>query len=298
MRLAKANNDEPATLLDPCVVKHDGKWHLFAGGPGGVMYYQLADFNADGPIVRGRKLSFTGGGGVPQVYFHRASNKWHLVGQMSYKDDQGKMRFAPCLSTNDAVDKPDGWSALTKMQVAAPLDENNKPSGWMDFYVIFDGDRVHLFGTSGGRLWRTETQSADFPQGWSTPVLALRSNIVYANHVYRQETEQGTRFLNTITSSAQDPETKKNKQFQVSYVAETLAGPWTPEFVKWEQPYAGFANITFNDARWNREIIHGEPLRSSAISLKLGVTVLICQTLQPVRERKGARNEKGPGPFS
>ena len=260
-RLAKSNNDEPATLLDPCVVKHDGSWHLFAGGPGGVMYYQLDDFKWDGPVVRGRKLSFTGGGGVPQVYFHRESKKWHLVGQMSYKDDEGKMRFTPCLSTNDKVENPEGWSKLTKMDVAPPVDEKGKPAGWMDFYVIFDGGKVHMFGTSGGRLWRTETKTADFPQGWTKPVLALKANIAYACHTYRQETEKGVRFLTTITSSAQDPESKKNRQFQVSYVAEKLDGPWKPELVKWDNPFVGFGNVKILDPRWSREIIHGEPLR-------------------------------------
>lgn len=260
-RLAKTNSDDPATLLDPCAVKHDGKWHLFAGGPGGVVYYQLTDLKADGPAIRGKKLPFTGGGGVPQVYFHRESQKWHLIGQMSYKDDDGRMRFTPCISTNATIENPDGWSKLTKMQVAPPLDEGNKPAGWMDFYVIFDGEKVHLFGTSGGRLWRTETKSTDFPQGWSAPVLAIKANIGYASHTYRLDTDQGVRFLTTITSSAQDPESKKNKQFQISYIAEKLDGPWTPELVSKEAPYAGFGNCRILDPRWNREIIHGEPLR-------------------------------------
>ena len=263
-RLAKTSSDEPATLLDPCVVRHEGKWHLFAGGPAGTVYYPLDDFKADGPIVRGKKLSFTGGGGVPQVYFHRASKKWHLVGQMSFKDDEGKMRFAPCLSTNDAVDNPDGWSKLTRMEVALPVDEQGKTAGWMDFYVIFDDAKAHMFATSGGKLWRMETKAADFPQGWSKPVIALKANIVYASHTYRQETEKGTRFLTTITSSAQDPTTKKNKQFQVSFTAEKLEGAWTPELVKWDNPFVGFGNAKIADERWSREIIHGEPLRQGS----------------------------------
>lgn len=137
------------------------------------------------------------------------------------------------------------------------------PAGWMDFYVIFDSDKVHLFGTSGGRLWRTETRTADFPQGWTKPVLALKANIVYASHTYRQETEKCVRFLTTITSSANDPESKKNRQFQVSYVAERLDGPWTPDLVKWDNPFVGFGNARITDTRWSREVIHGEPLRES-----------------------------------
>ncbi|QDU29254.1 Alpha-L-arabinofuranosidase C precursor [Anatilimnocola aggregata] len=259
-RLAKSDSDAPATLLDPCAVKHGGQWHVFAGGPGGVMYYPLDDFKPDGAVIRGRKTS-AAGLGVPQVYYHRASKKWHMVGQQSYKDGDGKMWFTPVLSVNDTVGDPAGWSKPIPMQVALPLEENKRAAGWMDFYVIFESEKVHLFGTSGGRLWRTETKTAGFPQGWSTPVLALKGNIGLASHTYRQDSDKGPRFFATITSSAQDPESKKHKQLQVSYIAEKLDGPWTPEKDKKDIPYVGFGNCIIADPRWNREIIHGEPLR-------------------------------------
>jgi endo-1,4-beta-xylanase len=259
-RLAKHNSDDPAVLLDPCVVKHDGKWHLFAGGPAGVMYYQLEGFKADGPVVRGKKLSLTGLA-VPQVYFHRASKKWHMIGQQSYKDDEGKNRQAPVISMSDKLDDPDGWSKPARMEVAVPLDEKEKPVGWMDFYVIFDGDKAHMFATSAGRLWRTETKAADFPRGWVKPVVALKGNIVYASHTYRQETDKGPRFITTLTSSAPDQVSKKNRQFQVSYVAQKLDGEWSPELVKWDDPFVGFGNARIDDVRWSRDIVHGEPLR-------------------------------------
>ncbi len=259
-RLARAGSDDPATLLDPCVVRHDGKWHLFAGGPGGVMYYPLDHFKADGPVVRGRKTS-AAGLGVPQVYYHRASKKWHMVGQQSYKEAEGKTRFAPVVSVSDKVDDPDGWSKPVRMEVALPLDEKAQPVGWMDFYVIFDGDKAHLFATSGGRLWRSETRAADFPQGWSKPVVALKGNIVYASHTYRQETAKGPRYVTTITASGPDPVTKMGRQFQASYVADKLDGEWKPELVKPDAPFVGFGNAAINDPRWSRSIVHGEPLR-------------------------------------
>lgn len=259
-RLAKAGSDDPATLLDPCAVKHDGKWHLFAGGPGGVMYYRLDDFAADGPPVRGRKTS-AAGLGVPQVYYHRASKSWHMVGQQSYKDDEGKVRFAPVLSVSNKVDDPDGWSKPVRMSVAVPRDEKDKPVGWMDFYVIFDGEKVHLFATSGGRLWRSETKAADFPQGWSEPVVALKGNIVYASHTYRQETPTGPRFVTTVTASGPDPVTKMGRQFQASYVADKLDGEWKPARVAPDAPFVGFGNALIADPRWSRNVVHGEPLR-------------------------------------
>lgn len=259
-RLAKDNADDPAILLDPCVVKHDGKWHLFAGGPAGVMYYPFDDFKADGPVIRGRKTS-AAGLAVPQVYYHRASKKWHMVGQQSYKDGEGMTRLGPVLSVSDKVDDPVGWSKPVRMEIALPLDEKKMPAGWMDFYVIFDGDKAHLFATSGGLLWRSETKASDFPQGWSTPVVALKANIIYASHTYRQETPQGSRFITTITSSGHDPVTKMGRQFQVSYTTDKLDGEWKPDLVKPGTPFAGFGNASIADPRWSRNIVHGEPLR-------------------------------------
>ena len=260
LRLAKSTSDDPAALLDPAVVRHDGKWHLFAGGPAGLAYYQLDDFKSDGRTIRGRKLPLAGAA-VPQVYFHRSTKKWHLIGQMSVKDADGKSHLVPCLSTNDRVDDPDGWSKLTKLEVALP--EEDKAIRWMDFYVIHDGDKVHLFGTSSGRLWRSETRAADFPQGWTKPTAALKANIVYASHTYRLEGD-GTKFRTTVTSSIPAPKGKRNKQYQVSYVADKLEGPWTAEAATSEHPYAGPSNILIGDERWSGELIHGEPLRKDS----------------------------------
>jgi endo-1,4-beta-xylanase len=261
-RLAKPTSDDPAVLLDPAVVRHDGKWHLFAGGPAGLAYWQLDDFKSDGPTIRGRKLPLAGAA-VPQVYFHRPTKKWHLIGQMSVKDEGGKSHLVPCLSTNDRIDDPDGWSKLTKLDVALPLDDKEKAVGWMDFYVIHDGDKVHMFGTSSGRLWRSETRAADFPQGWSKPTAAIKGNIVYASHTYRLEGDTA-RYRTTVTSSTADPKTKKNKQYQVSYIADKLEGPWTAEAATSENPYAGPGNIRVTDDRWSGELVHGEPLRKES----------------------------------
>lgn len=298
-RLAKANADDSATLLDPCAVKHDGKWHLFAGGPGGVMYYPLDDFTADGPVVRGRKTS-AAGLGVPQVYYHRPSKKWHMVGQQSYKDDEGKTRFAPVLSVSDKVDDPDGWSKPARMEVAVPRDEKEKPVGWMDFYVIFDGDKAHMFATSGGRLWRSETRAADFPQGWSKPVVALKGNIVYASHTYRKEAAKGPRFITTITASGPDPVTKTVRQFQASYVADKLDGEWAPESVKPDAPFVGFGNAAIADPRWSRHVVHGEPLREGndeRMILEAEPTRFVFHAKAKLKDAEGAAATDAVGVF-
>jgi len=57
---------------------------------------------------------------------------------------------------------------------------------WLDFWVICDEKNAHLFYTSlDGRMWRRQTAMADFPFGWSEPVLALQGDIFEASHTYR-----------------------------------------------------------------------------------------------------------------
>jgi hypothetical protein len=259
LRLAQADSDEPQALLDPCAVLDGGKWHVFATVKGGTMYYALDDWRADGKVQRGVRLPI-GPDIVPQVFFHRATKKWNLIGMLQQKTGDLK-RWAPCLSTNDNVAAPEGWSKPIVLEVPAPLDDNGKAVNWMDFYVIFDDDKAHLFATSAGKLWRSETKAGNYPQGWSKPEVALKGDVVYASHTYRQEADKGARFLTTVTGRSVDPATKKNKQYQQSYVADKLEGPWRPESAMADNPFAGFANIRIADPRWSGDLVHGEPLR-------------------------------------
>ena len=290
LRFAKPTSDEPAALLDPCVVRHGDKWHLFAGSAGSILHYTLDELKADGPVVRGQKTSVAGGA-VPQVYFHRATKKWHMILQKSTKDEGGKNRLAAVLSTNDDLGDDAGWSKLTTMDVPPAVDEAGKSARWMDFYVIWEGDMAHLFATSSGTLWRSETKAASFPQGWSKPVAAATGAIVYASHTYRQPSPKGERFVTIVTSSATDPVTKKSKQFQISYVAPKLAGPWTPELSKWDAPYAGFGNAKIADARWSRDIVHGEPIREEndeRMNLEAQPTRFVFHARARLRDEEGA----------
>ena len=58
--------------------------------------------------------------------------------------------------------------------------------GWLDFWIICDQQKAHLFFTSlNGRMWRAETKLTEFPRGFGDPVIALRGDIFEASHTYR-----------------------------------------------------------------------------------------------------------------
>src|SRR5262249_58780799 len=72
---------------------------------------------------------------------------------------------------------------------------------WIDFWVIGDATRAHLFFTSlDGRMWRSETKLEDFPANWSKPEVVLEGDVFEASHTYRLK---GTdRYLTLIEALA------------------------------------------------------------------------------------------------
>jgi hypothetical protein len=247
---------EPVRLLDPCAVREGGRWHVFCGS----VYFSLEDLKPGAPTPQPIQLP-VGGAFVPQVFYFRPKRQWQFIGQIA--DTSGRYpKNAPCLCTNARIDDPQGWSKPVILDVPPPEDAANPVKAWNDFYVICDERKAHLLATSAGRLWRSETELADYPHGWSKPVVALNGDFIYASHTYRLNAGEGQpRFWLNITGVSVDAATKVRRQYQQCYIAERIEGPWRAEAATWEQPFAGPANTRITDERWFGDIVHGEPLR-------------------------------------
>lgn len=251
---------KPVRLVDPAIVRSKDRWHVFASANGGTVWFSVADF-APRPAVREVVSLPVGRCFVPQVFWFRPQSRWHLIGMMP--DSTGRFpKMAPCLCTNPDLGNPAGWSKPEVLDVPPPQDGDKPVKQWIDFWVICDERKAHLFVTSdGGRLWRSETPLEKYPHGWSEPVIALRGDFVYASHTYRQEGEGG-RFITIVTARGSDPATKQPRHYQQSYVAEHLEGEWKPASATAANPFAGTANIRMLDPLWSGDISHGEPLRA------------------------------------
>lgn len=246
---------KPGRLLDPCVVRAAGRWHVFASANEKTVYFSVKDFKTRPTDAAVATLPL-GHCFVPQVFRFRPQARWHLIGMMP--DKTGRYpKFVPTLSTNARIDDPMGWSSPQVLDVPTPEDPSKPVKLWIDFWVICDAQKAHLFGTSNdGRLWRSETPLSQYPSGWSRPVVALTGDFIYASHTYRQD-KPGARYITLVTAVG-----KERRQYQQSYVAEHLEGPWLPEAATWDTPYAGPANIRLTDNRWQGDLVHGEPLRT------------------------------------
>ncbi len=244
--------DAHVSVKDPTIVHHDGRWHLFAtvrmrSGKVDIEYLSFADWGQAEKAPRHVLNLHDQYYCAPQVFFFTPHQRWYLVYQLA--DKNRKPPFGPCFSTTENLSDPGSWSTPKPMIENAP----EKPK-WLDFWVICDADKAHLFYTSlDGHMWRCETKKSDFPLGWSTPQLALRADIFEASHTYKLK---GTNRYLTMVEAQGD-----RRRYYKAYLADRLEGPWKALADTQSRPFAGMANVQ-QDKTWTANISHGELIRA------------------------------------
>jgi hypothetical protein len=104
-------------------------------------------------------------------------------------------------------------------------------------------------------MWREATSLADFPAGWSEPVLALRGDVFEASHTYKL---QGSgKYLTLIEAQG-----GHGWRYYKAYLADRLDGAWTPLAATRDDCFASMANTRPAGDRWTDSISHGELLRA------------------------------------
>jgi hypothetical protein len=126
---------------------------------------------------------------------------------------------------------------------------------WIDFWVICDATKAHLFFTSlDGQMWRAETTLANFPKGWSRPVVALRGDLFEASHTYRLK--GFNKYLTLVEAQ------NEGRRYYKAYLADRLDGAWMPLADTRTKPFASPVNMRDVGAHWTDSCSHGELLRA------------------------------------
>ena len=244
--------DPQVALKDPTIVRHDGRWHMFctlrmASGKVDIVYLNFADWDeakkADRTVLHMHDQYYC----APQVFYFRPHQRWYLVYQMA--DKEHAPPFGPAFSTTEDLGDPASWS---KPQWLFP----DPPEGqkWLDFWVICDGAKAHLFFTSlDGRMWRSETGIDAFPRGWSAPEVAIRGDVFEASHTYKLRGKD--QYLTIIEAQGE------RRRYYKAYLADRLEGPWRGLADSREQPFAAASNVAQSDP-WTTNISHGELVRA------------------------------------
>ena len=244
------------SIKDPSVVRYDGRWHVIAttadvNASWSMVYLSFSDWSeaaAAKPYYMDQNPNLTGYHCAPQVFYFRPHKKWYLVFQSQH----------PQYSTNDDISQPGNWTRPQNFFAGKPASVIGT---WLDYWVICDEMSAYLFFTDNtGRFYRSETALADFPLGFSVPVVAMQDadqwKLFEASCTYRLEGQN--RYLTLVEAIGPGW-----RRFFRAFTAESLDGAWTPvlEANSWELPFAGSANVRFEGEAWTTSISHGEMLR-------------------------------------
>ena len=244
--------DPHVSIKDPSIVFHEGRWHLFAtlrmkSGKVCMEYLSFTDWAQANAAPREVIELHDQYHCAPQVFFFTPHRRWYLIYQFADRTRTPALR--PCFSTAADISDPKSWSKPQPMVTNAP--EKQK---WIDFWVICDAEKAHLFYTSNdGNMWRRETKLADFPLGWSEQALALKGDIFEASHTYKLKGRD--EFLTIIEAQA------PGRRYCKAYLADRLDGPWRGLADSLEKPFAARENVR-QSPEWAASISHGELLRA------------------------------------
>jgi Glycosyl hydrolase family 62 len=242
-------------VKDPSVVRYNGKWHLFCTVRGtkrshAIVYLAFADWKVANKAQRHVLPMHGGYFCAPQVFYFRPQKTWYLICQAA--DAAWSPRYRPAFATTKNIADPKSWSKLK------PLF-GHKPAGakaWLDFWVICDETRAYLFFTSlDGKMWWSATKLADFPHGWSPPVVALKGDVFEAAHTYRLK---GRRKYLTLIEAQHG----HGWRYYKAYTADKLDGQWKPLAATKDHAFASMRNVKQTGQRWTDCVSHGELLRA------------------------------------
>ncbi len=242
------------SVKDPSVVWHKDRWHLFCTVRGkarthGIAYLAFRDWPEAKRGKRSILRCHPGYFCAPQVFYFTPHKKWYLVCQAS--DEAWRPNYQPAFSQTTDLENPDSWSPLQ------PLFPSEDPGvkAWLDFWVICDDAKAHLFYTSlDGKMWRMETPITQFPHGWGKPQLALEGDIFEASHTYRV---QGRSNYFTLIEA----QNGHGWRYFKAYLADRLEGPWRPLAAGKDNAFASMKNVRQTEQRWTDVVSHGEILR-------------------------------------
>ena len=247
-------SDPCYSVKDPSIVYHDGRWHLFVTIRSQVRSHQIEYLTftdwSEAPQAEHHVLTMHPGFFcAPQVFWFEPHHTWYLICQAS--SEEWDPKYGAAYATNPDLSNPDGWSSLR------PLGHKfAQGKAGLDFWVICDTDRAHLFfTTNNGRMWHESAALADFPTGWSEPDLAIQGDVFEASHTYRLRGME--QYLTIIEAQG-----GHGWRYYKAYLADRLNGPWRPLAATKDKTLANLRNTASAGERWTDSISHAELLRA------------------------------------
>ena len=243
LKAGTAGTFDDISVKDPSIFRHQGNWHLFYTSKPSRNARQFVDGvgYVSAPTLAGLKrakrynINAIVGHEViaPQIFYFTPHNLWYLIAQTPC---DGPRQLDPIYLTNPDIGDVDGWSKPKIIDTNRP----NKDVFWIDFWVICDQHKAHLFYTDhAGSMFRMETPIERFPQGFAESrehlAVTVHGNdatgpwrLHEASHIYYVRDEG--KYLALLEAVRPHP-TKRNywdsrNRFMFAMVADAPEGPW------------------------------------------------------------------------
>jgi len=177
----------------------------------------------------------------PAMSAHADSKKkWYLLFQNLDSN------YQPMICHNKNISDVNGWST------PEVLLRKESAQKWIDFWIICDQDRAHLFYTEGHRgiMHRSTTLEA-FPHAWG-PAEQVFSGVHEAAHIYKVLSRPEYHMI-------YERNTPEGRCLGLA-IAATLEGPWR----KVTDRYATGDQLHYapTEKKWTEMVSHGEAIRS------------------------------------
>jgi Glycosyl hydrolase family 62 len=213
-------------VKDPSVVYHNGRYHVFVSVVNTNQSYSLAYLNftdwsqADDPQLHFLDTTPIGTGykAAPQVFYFAPQQRWYLIYQVGNN---------VAYSTTTDIGNPRSWSAPTRFYSSTPqiVLDNMGNGQWLDFWIICDTVNCHMYSSDdNGQLYRAQTTVANFPNGFSTPIIAMQDSnkfwLFEGANVYRLGA--ANEYLLLVEAIGEG-----RRMFR-SWTAPSASGSWTP----------------------------------------------------------------------
>jgi len=253
-------DDERFSVKDPTIVRFEGNWHLFYTVRSKKRSHQIEYITfeqwEDADDAERHVLNLSDGYYcAPQVFYFTPHKHWYLIYQVV--DPSRKPALQPAYSRTTDIADPRSWTKPVLLFTANP--DNVKM--WIDFWVICDETRAHLFFTSlNGKMWRSETKLSDFPHAWSKPGLVLAADIFEASHTYCLKGSD--KYLTIVEAQSRSRPGYGRRRYYKAYTADSLDGIWQPLAATAKKPFASPLNVVDNAEHWTDSFSHGELIRN------------------------------------